>query len=74
MALPLQFDPKPTADEAFQRAMHRTLTSQDDHLRRIHWWVRLFGIVWIVVPALLAVFAVGFFVFAALFQAMNASS
>lgn len=44
--------------EAFQRAMHRTLTSQDDYLRRIHWWVRLFGLVWIVLPVIVGLAAI----------------
>lgn len=47
MATPLRFDPEPHADEAFQRAMHRTLTSTEDYTRRIHWWVRLFGLCWL---------------------------
>jgi len=33
-----------------------------DYLRRIHWWVRLFGIIWIVMPVVAAVFGVVFFV------------
>lgn len=28
--------------------------SATDYLRRIHWWVRLAGIIWIVIPALFA--------------------
>lgn len=47
-------------DDAFQRAMHRTLAATEDYTRRIHWWVRLFGIVWIVVPAVAALMAVAF--------------
>lgn len=46
--------------EAFQRAMHRTLAATEDYTRRIHWWVRLFGIIWIVVPAVAALMAVAF--------------
>lgn len=40
-----------------------TLTYQNnDYLRRIHWWVRLFGILWIVVPAIAGLAFVAFFV------------
>ena len=46
--------------ESFERAMHRTLTSTEDYVRRIHWWVRLFGVVWIVLPIIATVFAVVF--------------
>lgn len=35
-----------------------------DYLRRIHWWVRLFGILWIVVPMVAAIMATVFFVVA----------
>jgi hypothetical protein len=31
-----------------------------DYARRIHWWVRLFGIIWIVIPAIAAVALVAF--------------
>lgn len=36
-----------------------------DYLRRIHWWVRLAGIIWIVIPIVLAVLAAVFLVGAA---------
>lgn len=35
------------------------------YLRRIHWWVRLAGIIWIVIPVVLAVLAAVFLVGAA---------
>lgn len=31
-----------------------------DYARRIHWWVRLFGIVWIVIPVVATIMAVFF--------------
>lgn len=31
-----------------------------DYLRRIHWWVRLFGIIWIVIPIVTLIIG-GFF-------------
>ena len=43
MAVPLHTDPVERS-EAFERAMHRTLTRTEDYARRIHWWVRLFGV------------------------------
>lgn len=45
-------EPTPTFDLAWH---------SNDYLRRIHWWVRLFGIVWIVIP--MATLVVGFFFF-----------
>lgn len=32
----------------------------NDYLRRIHWWVRLFGIIWIVIPVVFALIGVLF--------------
>lgn len=53
MALPLRLEPQPDdRSEAFERAMHRTLTATEDYTRRIHWWVRLFGVVWLASIAL----------------------
>jgi hypothetical protein len=38
-----------------------TPTEQNaDYLRRIHWWVRLFGIVWIVIPVVATLMAIFF--------------
>lgn len=50
-------EPEPGSDEAFQRAMHRILTNTEEYARRIHWWVRLFGIIWIVIPIIAAIVA-----------------
>lgn len=33
-----------------------------DYARRIHWWVRLFGIIWIVIPIAMMLFAVVFMI------------
>ena len=39
------------------------LTRQsNDYLRRIHWWVRLFGIIWIVIPIVATLAGIAFFV------------
>lgn len=35
------------------------------YLRRIHWWVRLAGIIWIVLPIILGVLAIIFMIGAA---------
>lgn len=42
MSMMLQ-DDRSRAD-AFERAMHRTLTATEGYARKIHWWVRFFGI------------------------------
>lgn len=50
--------PKPTAS-----ALWATLTPAEqsyDYIRRIHWWVRLFGIVWIVIPVVASLAAMAF--------------
>lgn len=60
MAVPLHTEPAVDRDEAFQRAMHRTLAATEDHTRRIHWWVRLFGICWLASMALAVIGAVLF--------------
>lgn len=62
MALPLHPELPVERDEAFQRAMHGTLSASEDYLRRIHWWVRLFGIVWILVPIVSAAAVLTFFI------------
>lgn len=36
-----------------------------DYARRIHWWVRLFGIVWIVIPVALTLFVIVYMITAA---------
>ena len=43
-------------------AIHAETISANDYMRRIHWWVRLFGVVWIVIPALIGVLAVVFMI------------
>jgi hypothetical protein len=43
-------------------AIRAELASTRDYTRRIHWWVRLFGIIWIGIPAAMAVLAVAFMV------------
>ena len=48
--------------DAFERAMHRTLVAQETYLKKIHSWVRFFGIcaiVWIVLGALGAMAVLG---------------
>jgi hypothetical protein len=50
--------PKPSPD-----ALWATLTPAEqsyDYIRRIHWWVRLFGIVWVVIPVVASLAAVAF--------------
>lgn len=51
--------PLPDADI---NSVHDLVAEQKDYLRRIHWWVRLFGILWIVVPVVAAALAAVFFV------------
>ena len=40
--------------------IHVLTQRNTDYLRRIHWWVRLFGIVWIVLPVVAFLAAVAF--------------
>lgn len=60
MAIPLQT--KPALNDADNNGIHDLLYSNVDYVRRIHWWVRLFGFVWIVLPALFVVGAVVFMI------------
>lgn len=46
-------------------AIHTQSASTAAYTRRIHWWVRLFGIVWIVIPAAMVLIAVAFLLGAA---------
>lgn len=43
-------------DDAFQRAMHRTLTNTESYAKKIHWWIRLFGVLWCIGMVLTACF------------------
>lgn len=60
MAIPT-LDRLPDAD---LNGVHDVLFESQDYLRRIHWWVRLFGVLWLVVPVVCLVFAAGFFLVA----------
>jgi hypothetical protein len=40
--------------DADLNGIHDLLAGTKDYARRIHWWVRLFGIVWIVAPLVAA--------------------
>lgn len=47
-----------TLSDANLNDVHDLLYKQMDYMRRIHWWVRLAGIIWIGIPAAAALFAV----------------
>jgi hypothetical protein len=51
--------PAPAADPNLD-GIHVLTHKNNDYLRRIHWWVRLFGIVWIVIPVVAFLAAVAF--------------
>jgi hypothetical protein len=40
--------------------MHRTLTNTEQYAHKIHWWVRLFGIVWLASVVLAVVGGIAF--------------
>lgn len=44
--------PNPNLD-----GIHTLTLQSNEYLRLIHWWVRLFGIVWIVIPFVVALAA-----------------
>lgn len=49
-------------DGARLDAIHATLTETNSYTRRIHWWIRLFGVVWltgVILAACAAAFWVG---------------
>ena len=41
--------------------IHVLAHQTNDYIRRIHWWVRLFGIIWIVIPVVAALGGIAFF-------------
>jgi hypothetical protein len=43
--------------DADLNGIHDLLAGTRDYTRRIHWWVRLFGILWIVFPLVAACLA-----------------
>ncbi len=49
-----------TTDTAWRGLVLTPAEQTADYTRRIHWWVRLFGIVWIVIPVLAFLGAVAF--------------
>lgn len=55
-----------TIDRTTNTAWGKLILTPDeqatDYLRRIHWWVRLFGIVWIVIPVAMSLFATFFLI------------
>lgn len=53
--------PKPAVDLPAETPRDVALKSLS-YLERIHWWVRLFGIVWIVIPFLVAAAGVAFII------------
>lgn len=46
-------------------AIHTQSALTAAYTRRIHWWVRLFGIIWIVIPAVMAFIGFAFLLGAA---------
>lgn len=55
----------PQLADANRNDVHDVLYKTMDYTRRIHWWVRLFGIIWIVLPIVATVIAVFFLLGAA---------
>lgn len=55
----------PQLANASRNDVHDVLYGTMDYVRRIHWWVRLAGIIWIVIPIVLTVLAVFFMIGAA---------
>lgn len=51
-----------TAAAVWQELVLTPSEQTADYVRRIHWWVRLFGIIWIVMPVVMCIFAVFFLV------------
>jgi hypothetical protein len=51
--------PTPATDPNLD-GIHVLTQRNTDYLKRVHWWVRLFGIVWIVIPVLAFLAAVAF--------------
>lgn len=52
--------PKPVGPDPNLDGIHVLTHKNNDYLRRIHWWVRLFGIVWIVIPIVATAMFVAF--------------
>lgn len=76
VAGPTSPPPPPSAQRPvlWAPALQGPVDPATDYLRRIHWWVRLAGIIWIVIPALMVLFGVGFMFFAVFLQRVSAGS
>lgn len=66
---PAGWRPDPSPDDTYSLAYQ-----SNEYLRLIHWWVRLFGIIWIVIPILFVFGAIVFIIGVGAFHGADSTS